>query len=234
MSWSIDLPIHSRDEDICDLISATRLLEDPEQRATMRRLTIAAQIDGVRTSGELCDLLEAAGKGGRREIFDDAREAAGLERSQDIDDDEAWKRRQARLAVDAAGGPDAEGKRLQGCAAEGCSVVPSHPTTGQVMAVRDRRWWCEAHRHLAGPDDHRPSDDVARVDARTMQLVPPPSVVAKMQAKDERLAEARRRRLADREAEPAVIREARERYEREHADDAYVNPLVGPGWSPAP
>ena len=102
--------------------------------------------------------------------------------------------------------------------------------TGLPEPVADRRWWCLEHRHLAGPDDDLPPDDLATIGPH-FELIPAPSDQAAMQAKDERRREAEERRRRERAAEAEAIRKAEERYYEEHRDDPYVNPLSGPGWA---
>ena len=53
-----------------------------------------------------------------------------------------------------------------------------------------------------------------------------PAELERERRKDEQLREEREQRRKEREAEAEAIRAARERYERETADDCYINPPV--------
>jgi hypothetical protein len=84
--WSINLPVRDRHAPITDIGGDARALDDPAERAMVRQLVLGAMLEGDTTSGDLLDRLEAADPTARRKLFDDAREAAGRERSEDIDE----------------------------------------------------------------------------------------------------------------------------------------------------
>jgi hypothetical protein len=48
---------------------------------------------------------------------------------------------------------DADGRAFQSCPAAGCRSFPVDPITGATTPVPERKWWCSAHRHLAGLGD---------------------------------------------------------------------------------
>lgn len=90
-SWEIRLPIRDRDAPIGEVALDAHVLEDPEERATIRELTLGAVLAGDKTAGDLLDRLAGAGVGGRRQMLDAAREAAGLKSATDIDDAERFE-----------------------------------------------------------------------------------------------------------------------------------------------
>jgi hypothetical protein len=230
MSWRLDVPLRDPDEALgADaLIDLPSALEDPDDRRVCRELLFGAFMRGLPTVGALVAELEQADESARRRLLDEARVAAGLESATTIDDRERFERVQ-REAWLRSSRRDAEGKTIVGCAAEGCSALPMG-ATGMPEPVSDRRWWCDAHRHLAGPDDHLPPDDVVAI-GPNFEVIPAPSALAAMAAKDEQRRQEEEQRRQERAAEAEAIRKARERFEREHADDPYYNPLAGSGWA---
>jgi hypothetical protein len=160
----------------------------------------------------------------RRQVLDDAREACGLERSEDIDSREAFEHRNRTLPR----GRDRLGRCFQTCHAEGCTVHPVGPS-GEWIAHPAAKWYCEAHRDQAGPGDLDPPDDLMpRIDPATMHVLPSRAEQARLEREAEQLREEDRRRNAAREAEAETIAKARERYEAENPPP----PLAGlPGWA---
>jgi len=225
--WSIRVPVRDPDDPISDVVVDAFSLQ-PEERDVVHELASEAILSGCQTTGDLLQSLTGASVGERRTMLDNARAAAGLETATAIDDEATFNRHQD-AARRRSSGRDAAGNVLQGCAAEGCAAMPIGPT-GMPEPVADRCWWCPEHRHLAGPDDHLPPDDVATMDPNFM-LIPPPSTQRAMQAEDERHRAEHERRVRDRQAEAEAIRIARERYYEQHKDDPYVNPLSGAGWA---
>ena len=241
MTWQLRVPLRDRDDPLTEVGFDSRHLEDPDERATVRKLVRRAMLDGFSTTGELVDELERLERedpAQLRRVFDDAREEAGLESATSIDAKASLEARRAAIVTGPSlDGPNDIGGRLRGCSAVGCSAMPTDPTTGSLIVVQDRKWWCPEHKHLAGPDDHLPPDDVATIGPNG-QFIPAPSVQRAMQAEDDRRREAREREAEGRRAEAAVARRARERWKQQHAGDAYLDPPVagldhvrlGPGW----
>ena len=204
--WQIRIPYRSRADSLVDVIGATRHLEG-DKAAVAREIAQRAQLGGLRTAGELIDRLEATSKAERRQLLDSARQAVGLERSEKIDDREAFEGAQ-RVARLRASGRDAAGRLFTGCAAEGCRALPSDPATGLPVPVADRRWWCPEHRHLAEPEDHLPPEDVTTIGPH-FEEISAPSIQRAEAARDEE------RRRADRRRAEEGTHEARERAEVE-------------------
>jgi hypothetical protein len=229
--WSIQIPYRHRDDDIDEVAFAARALPDADDRAVLTELVVSARLDGCRSAGDLLDRIAGATAVQRRRMLDDAREAIGLERSEDIDRRERFEMTQ-QMAARRSNGRDASGAADAGCAAEGCNAMPLG-STGLPERVTDRLWWCPAHRHLAGPDDHLPPHDVTRIGPH-FEEIPAPSIQRRMEAEDEQRRQEEEKRRRDRHAEAEATRRARERWIEEHRDDPYVNPWSGPGWRAAP
>ena len=225
--WEIRIPFRDPGDPITDVAIDAQAFEDPEERRIVRGIVHQALVSGCTTAGGLVDALDKASHEERRQMLDDAREAAGLKSATDIDSDERFEAAQRDARLRSSG--RVAGKAFVGCSAEGCSALPMD-AAGLPAPVADRRWWCEAHRALAGPDDHLPPDDVVVIDAH-FGVIEAPSVLAAMQAKDDRRREADEQRRRERAAEAEAIRLAEQRYYEEYKDDSYVNPLSGAGWA---
>ena len=226
--WAIRFPFREPDSPITDVAIDAQDLEDPEERAVVRALVLQAVLGGCATAGDLRVLLASRTPAERRPLLDSAREAAGLKSASDIEADEKFEAVQQQARLNSSG-RDAEGKAFQGCAAQDCSAFPMD-AAGLPVPVADRRWWCDRHRHLAEPGDDEPPVDVVAIDG-LFGLVEAPSVVAAMQAKDDRRREADERRRREHRAEVEAIRKAEERYYEEHKNDPDVNPWAGAGWA---
>jgi hypothetical protein len=198
--WEIRLPIRSRDEPLADVAHSARGIEDAQDRAVARTIAIDAAVHGgMRTAGELIDHLEAAGPAGRRPILDDAREAAGLERSEDIDSRERFEAIQRQVRRRAANRPIPT-----------CAVCGVHPTGAGGMpgeAPTVRKWHCPHHEHLAEPGDMDPPPLPIDLNLRVVD----PDEIAAAEREDERLREQFEHRRRERAAEAEVLRVARER-----------------------
>ncbi len=241
MSWQIRIPVRDPDEPVSEVAFDARVLDDPDERATVRKLVQRAMLDGFQTTGDLVrelGRLEREDPAKLRRVYDAAREDAGLETATEIDARQSLEARRAAVVTGPSlDGPNDQGGRLQRCSAEGCSAMPVDPMTGSLIVVQDRKWWCPEHAHLAGEHDHLPPADVGVITAG-MQWIPAPSVQRAMQAADDRHREAREREAEGRRAEAEVARRARERWKREHERDPYYDPPVacldhvrlGPGW----
>jgi hypothetical protein len=227
LSWEINIAFREAGDTIAQVVEAIAESGlEPRERAIARQVALDALAERcVLTAGELVAELEHLGADGRRQVLDNAREALGLERSQAIDDREHLEgiRRTARLR---SSGRDSQGMALQTCAVEDCSAMPLDEATGLPKAVCDRHWWCPEHRDLAGPDDHLPPDDVARV-GPWFEEIPAPSVQLALEAHDERRRQEEEQRGQERAAERQAIRVARQRCVEEHYDDVFS----GAGWA---
>jgi len=136
-------------------------LDSEEDRAVFRALAIDTLSDNPdATAGDLVGRFEALDTADRRQLVNRARESVALPTL-----DELESRRRFELAQ-PAGPPkrDERGLALQGCHAAGCQALPLD-ALGLPEGVVDRRWFCDVHKHQAGPEDHLPPDDAApRVD----------------------------------------------------------------------
>lgn len=217
--WQIRIPDLNRDESLVDLVCAQSALPDKEDRRVLRELVLQATLAGYGTAGELYDRLEDAGPAGRRPIFDDAREAAGLKRSADIDRAEHVQELQRQARQRAANRP------IPTCAV--CGVHPTGPAGFPEEVPPARRWHCREHVAQAKPGDMDPP--LPPVDFNLRLIDPDEDAAAERE--DERRREHHEQRKRERAAEAEVIRAARERWERQNANDPFVNPWSGSGWS---
>src|SRR5262245_15048798 len=85
MTWTLDIPYRSRDDELIDVDVAGRALPDPEARLVLRELVLAAAIAGDRTAGDLIDRLERSAPGDRRRLLDRLRERVGLPSTGDVE-----------------------------------------------------------------------------------------------------------------------------------------------------
>jgi hypothetical protein len=105
VSWQIQIPFRSREDPLVDLADAARVLGQDDERIA-RQIVLSAITDGTAaTAGELIDQLEKASRERRRKMLDDAREAVGLERSEDVDFAEHHRRVQLNASIRAANAP---------------------------------------------------------------------------------------------------------------------------------
>jgi hypothetical protein len=221
-TWSIKVPFHDRSDTLADVAFAANDLPDDDRLVT-QHLVLEAHAAGDDRVGHLLDRLGSMSPRERRQVLDDAREASGLERSEDIDSREAFEHRNRTLPR----GRDPLGRCYQVCHAEGCTVHPVGPS-GEWVPHLAAKWYCEVHRDQAGPGDLDPPDDLMpRIDPATMHVLPSRAEQARLEREAEQLREEDRRRNAAREAEAKTIAAARERYETANPPP----PLAGlPGW----
>jgi hypothetical protein len=105
MGWSIHIPHRSPEDPLVDVAEAAHVLLTDEARV-VRQLVLGELVDGsAKSAGELLDKLEAASPEERRKMLDAALEAAGLERTEDIDFREQHAAVQRNARARAFGGP---------------------------------------------------------------------------------------------------------------------------------
>ena len=90
MSWTIDIPYRTLDDELIDVVVAGRALPDPESHAVLRELVLEAAIAGDRTAGDLFDRLAKVRPAERRRLLDTMRERAGLESTSDVEGHERF------------------------------------------------------------------------------------------------------------------------------------------------
>jgi hypothetical protein len=208
--WSIPIPYRSRDDSLRDVaILANRLPAD--EARVVQHIVLEAHAAGDDNAGHLLDRLGDLEPEQRRQVLDNAREACGLPRSEDIDRRERFTRLQQAQPVSR----DRQGRSYQTCHAEGCASYPTGPS-GEWVLHPARRWFCDAHTDQAEPGDLDPMQPIAVCDWRDFSEVPDPAEQAKLIAEQQRLREEDDRRNQRREAEAVAIREAQERYAAEH------------------
>jgi hypothetical protein len=208
MSWEINLPVRDRADRLAEVAIDSHQLADPEERVTVRELVLQATLAGDRTAGDLLDRLEAAGPAGRRPILDDAREAAGLERTEDIDARE--RHEEARhLAIR----PPAE-----------CVVCGAPSTDANGMPAPPpspaRKWHCPEHVAQAQPGDMDPPPVPIGLD---MQLHDPDEIARELR-RDALLAQAEQERRAERAGDAQRLAELR------RAEEARFEQGLPPGY----
>jgi hypothetical protein len=209
-SWEIELP-HRGDPaaPLLTVVDAARVALTGDARVIARQIALNLMTDGVGTVGAALERLEAASPAERRALLGDARRAAGLPSTAQVD----RARRAAHRVepIDDEIERDELGAGYQTCAADRCRAFPIDAATGAPVRHRARRWHCAAHAHLAAPGD---------LDDWTSSIVIGPAGLVDLEAQeaervlehleDERRAAARAQRLAARAAElPAVEAEAR-------------------------
>jgi hypothetical protein len=209
--WVIRVPYWSRDDSLIDVAAEATNLPN-EDRRVVQHLVLEAHVAGDDRVGHLLDRLSAMKRQERRQVLDDAREACGLERSEDIDSREAFEHRNRTLPR----GRDRLGRCFQVCHAEGCTVHPVGPS-GEWIPHPAARWFCEAHRDQAEPGDLDPPDDLEpRINPATMQVLPSRAECERLEREQQRLREEDDRRNRARLAEAKAVASARERYAAEH------------------
>jgi hypothetical protein len=125
VSWTLNLMVRDRDTPISEVAFDADLLEDPDDVATVHALVPQALLRGCRTTGDLLDLVGNASVAEQRLIYDDAREAAGLERSEDIDAHAEFERANRAARRRAADRP-----------VPACAVCGAHPTGAAACLLK--------------------------------------------------------------------------------------------------
>jgi hypothetical protein len=152
---AISVPYQDREQTPAEALAANaeRALADPEDRRVAARLLFRAASDpDIETMGDLIDRIEALDADQRRALFDQMREAAGLESATDVDARERFESLQQQLIRRNAVERDADGRALFFCAHPDCKAFPV-ARNGSHKKLAIRRWWCEQHRDLAAPGD---------------------------------------------------------------------------------
>ena len=150
MTWSISIPHRSRRDSLVDVAALVRHVPgQDEDRNALRQLVIQAQVDGVASSaGELIDHIGALEPAERRAMLDNARRECGLPSTAEAEERQRFEAANAiaqRHALEA----------LQTCHAPNCRTMPTYDD-GSLRPVRERRWFCPEHAHLATELDTQP------------------------------------------------------------------------------
>ena len=206
------------DDSITDVIEAIRKSPelDDEERDVARAIAFTAPERGIVTAAELAKELEGADA---RAVVDEARTSLDLPTLAEEDAHKEFERANANLPP----GRDAEGRCLQKCAARGCVAYPLNEM-GVPVPVPDRIWWCDAHKHLADPDDHLPPAARYRLDLSTMGLV------AVGEERERLLEENRERERKAAEREQRRREEAKALAEVESRYMEQAEPIAIAGW----
>jgi hypothetical protein len=201
--------------DIFEFDGMCRETLDGDERRIVRQVGLDLALEygsRIETVGDMLDLIASAGPQGRRQLVDNARVALG----QPTIEDEQLKARQSAIN-NALPMTDGQGGRITGCSAPNCNRMPTHPSgSGALRPVADRRWWCDDHKHLAGPDDHLPPEPTYILGPGFRFRLNPRSEEAKRvrAEEEERRAEFEAKQRA-REAEGERLAKLRQRYEEQ-------------------
>jgi hypothetical protein len=154
VSHEIHLPHHGDiTAPLSTALDAARSLPTDDARATARQIVIALAADGVDTVGAALAHLEAASPAERRRMLEDARTAAGLPSTAQVDRQRAAAHRVEPIEDEPE--RDELGASYQVCHEPGCRAFPVDPATGAPQRSRAKRWRCSVH--AAGhEDDLRP------------------------------------------------------------------------------
>lgn len=107
-----------------------------------------------------------------------------------------------------------DGKRLVECSAEGCHAIPT-TAAGSWRPVADRRWWCDTHKHLAGPEDHLPPEPTwLPKGCGGRRLNPKSEEGQRVRAEFERQQAEERKREEHEQREAETLAKVRQTYER--------------------
>jgi hypothetical protein len=112
--WQIEVVYRGRDDSIAEVFEAAGELEG-EAAAVARQVALGAVSRGITNAGDLMDEIEAATPAIRRELLNEARQAAGL----DTVEGEEWTRAQSARRVRSSG-RDAQGRIEALCAEPEC------------------------------------------------------------------------------------------------------------------
>ena len=200
--WAIQIP-HRRPNDGLQAIYAAARELPAEDRAVTEALVDRLMLIRPRiTAAGIVASLEAFSPADRREAIDYLRADAGLPSTEEVNQMEKL-RQQTPAPVP-----------ISVCAEHECRHYAADQH-GIPLELPDRKWWCDEHRHLAGPDDHKPPEQTHVFDPRTMSLV-----AVGAQKEKEEAAEA----LAVAEAERAYGT----RYKDADRDHPHGLPALGP------
>jgi hypothetical protein len=154
VSHEIHLPHHGDiTAPLLTALDAARSLPTDDARATARQVVLALAADGSSAVGDALAVLEHASPSERRAMLDDARAAAGLPSTAEVDRQRAAAHRVEPIEDEPE--RDELGACYPVCAEPGCRAFPVDPSTGAPQRSRARRWRCS--EHAAGhEDDMRP------------------------------------------------------------------------------
>jgi hypothetical protein len=146
MTWRINFAFRDRDQHLAEVLADQHALPRDERPVARAVLLELATEPGIDTAGDALDRLEAASPDERRRMLDQARAAAGLRPTGEIDRDRRWEAMQASLPLSGRPPRDEAGYTHQSCAEPGCRAFPVDPTTGAMAKTNAKRWRCEEHR----------------------------------------------------------------------------------------
>ena len=207
MSWEINIPFQDRSQTIREAIEAhvDQALEGEDRDVALQLLLTS----GFKTVGELIDHVEALDADGRRDLLDEARTAAGLDT---VEDAEAHARFEAaNRALRTRPSYDEHGRRSVLCAEANCNAWPQGEQ-GEPLLVADRIWWCDRHRHLAGPEDHLPEEPKYTIDPHTFAVTAVGAEKERLLAEDEKLRRNAEEREQRRREESERLGKLEEQY----------------------
>ncbi len=181
-----------------EVVDAAREVLEGDDLRVVEQVAYDAMVRGKTKVGDLLGELEAAGPDGRRRIVDQARENLGMMSLADEEGHRAFE--VANRALRMRPSYDEHGRRSVVCAEANCNAWPQGEQ-GEPLPVADRVWWCDRHRHLAGPEDHLPPEPKYEIDPHTFAVTAVGAEKERLLAEDEKLRrgaeerEQRRRKL---------------------------------------
>ncbi len=217
MSWAIQIPYRDREGLIVDVIDCAREILNGEELQVTEALAFGALERGTVRVGALLDELEQASPAERRALADQAREAAGLLSFSQIEENQEVARATRWPPPPPSSGPprDGDGRALQQC--PHCAEISRSVDGATIGPVREKRWHCEQHRHLAEPGDLEPWGEPMRFDPMTGGLRMSEAAEAHYARVYERAvaeaAEQRRIKQEQRKREAEALAKVRERHE---------------------
>ena len=129
--WTIRVPFHDRADPVGFVGFAARELEDADERAIVREMTLEAIYAGIETAGDLIDSIERRPPEERRVLLDRWRERAGLKTATEIDVTREQRRIDRRFEADDIPGPP-RWSPLQAC--------PRQAAQPRLLGPR-ATWW---------------------------------------------------------------------------------------------
>jgi hypothetical protein len=212
--------------DVTAIENAAHGLKGEERQAVQMLMFEAATDSTLRTVGDLLDRIDRASPAERRQMFNSARQKAGLPTAEAADARRKVQEHSRALRGlpmrDEAGYADPTI-----CAAPACANFPVDPATGLRTKSRAKRWWCSAHADRAEPGDLEAwSLRIRYTESGALQFL---DEVEADQLEIER--EQERRRIQREAAAAERAEKAKEMREHEAAMDEYYRPK-GAGWQP--
>jgi hypothetical protein len=209
----IRIPYVDRNDHLSTVADAARTLSTDEDRAIARQLVLDGSASGLTTVGELLDVLEHASPSQRRRMLNDARTAAELPSTVQVDRQRAAAHRVEPIEDEPE--RDELGACYPVCAEPGCRAFPVDPSTGPPQRSRAKRWRCSVHA-VGHEDDLRPWTSPIVLSAsglRDLAAEEAEALAQRREAERHRLQHEQRRAAAA-AALPAL--EAQERDEAAH------------------